>query len=126
MSQNELVYLEALKASETTEAPGIGLTISSDKLSIPSGVKTLIRQNNTIIELCLRLSKQVEALEGRIRALEAQKSPALSTDDLVAKIANLSLGPKEKPKEGKGLLRVHRDPNKLLQAELDKLRLKNS
>lgn len=126
MSQNDLVYLEALKASEASEAPGIGLTTSSDKLSIPSGVKTLIRQNNTIIELCVRLSKQVESLEGRIRALETQKAPALSTDELVDKIKNLSLGPKEKPKETKGLLRVHRDPNKLLQIELDKLRLKNS
>ncbi|GMP86375.1 hypothetical protein CsSME_00039172 [Camellia sinensis var. sinensis] len=126
MSHNELVYLEALKASETTEAPGIGLSTSSDKLSVPSGVKTLIRQNNTIIELCVKLAKQVESLEGRIRALETQKSPVLATDDLVAKLKNLSLGANEKPKETRGLLRVHRDPNKLLQEELDKLRLKNS
>ncbi|CAL5352136.1 unnamed protein product [Camellia sinensis] len=54
----------------------------------------------------------------------AQKATAVPAD-LITKLENLSLGPKEKPKESRGLLRVHRNPNKLLQDELDKLKLKH-
>lgn len=125
-SRENLFYLRALKATEEIEEPAIGLSQSTGKATgFSESNKILIRQNNTIIELLVQLSNQVSQLEARVRSLEAGKQAENPiTPDLVQKLEKLTIGPKERPKEPKGVLKVHRNPYKLLQDELDKIALR--
>ncbi|CAL5352135.1 unnamed protein product [Camellia sinensis] len=109
--------LEArVRALETQKAAAVpaDLITKLENLSLgpkekPKESRGLLRVHRnpnkyTIIELCVQLSKQVQALEARVRALETQKAAAVPAD-LITKLENLSLGSKEKPKESRGLLR---------------------
>lgn len=125
-SSDNIFYQRALKATEEIEEPAIGLSQSTGRASGISEIgKILIRQNNTLIELCVQLSNQVSQLESRIKSLEAAKqAETLITPELVTKLEKLTINPNERPKPPKGVLRVHRNPYKLLQEELDKANLK--
>lgn len=74
----------------------------------------MIRQNNTQIQIAETL-KEINAKLERTR-------PTVSPipEDLITKLSNLSLGPKERPREARGKLRVFVDPYQILKEEQEK------
>ncbi|KAG6510262.1 hypothetical protein ZIOFF_028271 [Zingiber officinale] len=68
-------YKEALQATEEIEAPTLGFCRPSEyKGGISSNI-ALIKQANTLIQLLVTILEKLEALEERIKKLEAKETP---------------------------------------------------
>ncbi|QHF16179.1 hypothetical protein KM754_gp2 [Camellia lemon glow virus] len=118
MSADYLEYQSALKNTELIETPAEGFAKAG---TVAGGLRTIIHQNNTLLELCISLHRRIDSLEARIKSLEAQKG--VLPDDLLTKFQNLSL--QKKPVETKGLLRIKGDPKKALADEIRKWELRS-
>ncbi|KAG6497875.1 hypothetical protein ZIOFF_045781 [Zingiber officinale] len=66
--------LEALKATENIEAPSLGFVRPADHKGPTSGTTAAIKQANTQIQLLVTILERLEALDERIRKLEAKES----------------------------------------------------
>lgn len=113
MNQNS-DYLEALKYSGQIQPEGAGFSKTAGA-NLTGLNEIAVKQNNTILGLLVLLTERVNRLEDRIQHLEGQKSS--STEDILVKLENLSLGKVERKKEAKGVLRVREDPYKSLEKE---------
>ncbi|KAG6524084.1 hypothetical protein ZIOFF_013974 [Zingiber officinale] len=119
-------YKEALQATEEIEAPALGFCRPSEyKGGISSNI-ALIKQANTQIQLLVTILEKLEALEERIKKLEAREAPQQQSlpevviQSITNKIQALSI--QEKPKESKGKLRVFTDPFQILKEEQAKIK----
>ncbi|KAG6523877.1 hypothetical protein ZIOFF_013764 [Zingiber officinale] len=117
-------YKEALKATENIEAPSLGFVRPANHRGPTLGAIAAIKQANTQIQLLVTILERLEALDERIRRLEAKESststnlPEEVVKNLSDKIKSLSI--QEKPREGKGKLHVFKDPYDLLKEQTKK------
>ena len=118
-------YLDALKATESIEVPAEGFIKPSDSQKPPS---TIIKQNNTIIQLLIKISENLENCVDTVKDIKkivTEKSAGTSSnisekvlEDLEKSLQKLNLGeiiPKPKPKPA--LFYVYKDPIKILEEE---------
>ena len=129
LSAKTETYKNALKATESIDQPAEGFvkpTEPNNRVTI-----TLIKQNNTIIQLLVRLSEDfeqsLETLKDIKRAVtdtSANTSSSVSAkaiEDLEKSLQRLNLGestPKQKPKPAP--FYVFKDPLKILEEEKKK------
>lgn len=86
----------------------------------------IIKQNNTQIYLLIQIAESLKDIQTDLKFLTKQnQNSGTSTalpESLITKLQGLTLGPQEKPKEGKGKLRVYKDPFSTLKEEQEKLK----
>lgn len=75
----------------------------------------------------MKITESLKEIQRDLRILLQQQGRGSSSanplpESLKTKLQNLSLGTSEKQKEGRGKLRVFKDPYKILQEEQEKLR----
>lgn len=118
-------YREALLNTEHLDAPNLGFIKPSEYQGTPFVQTAIIKQNNIQIHLLVQIAETLKDIQGDLKLIlkqTASSSSPVLPDDLVTKLTKLSLGPTEKPREGRGQLRVFRDPYKILQEEQAKLK----
>ncbi|KAG6535784.1 hypothetical protein ZIOFF_000813 [Zingiber officinale] len=119
-------YKEAVQATEQIESPAVEFAKPSEFQGPTSGNMVIIKQNNTQLQLLVQIAKSLKDIQVDLKTIVEQTKGGIKAtsllDDLITKLQNLSLGPTESPKEGKGKLRVFRDPYKILKEEQEKLK----
>lgn len=127
-TQNTQAYTQAVQATDSIEAPAVGFAKPADHRGGTSGTTVLIMQNNTQIQLLVRIIEEIKTLEAEIKVLKDQVSkqkgvqlPDDITSELSAQLARLSLKPQAQ-REKKGILKVFKDPFVILQEEKQKLK----
>ena len=129
ITQKSSNYLEALKATESIEEPAVGFVKPAEA---KGGTTTVIKQNNIIIQLLVKLSENLEDCKESIRNISkvvADRTSAgtsadiISTiDDLQKNLNKLSLGePIPKPKKKEVPFYIFKDPKKIFEEEKKKL-----
>ncbi|KAJ1701945.1 hypothetical protein LUZ63_001724 [Rhynchospora breviuscula] len=118
LSANSTIYKEALKATETIKPPAIGFVRPQDITGRATEVQ--FKQNNTIIQLLLKLTEKVEDLKVAVKRLETVKGKKVtqsddlsdSLDQIQQQLQKLSLGESRKPTvpKLKGKLFVFKNP----------------
>ena len=128
LTQNTQFYKQAVQATDSIESPAVGFAKPADNRGGNSGTTTLIKQNNTQIQLLVQALEEIRNLVAEVKILkeqiQKQKSvelPSDITDELSARLAELSIGP-SRQKEKKGVFRVFKDPFVILQEEKQKLK----
>jgi hypothetical protein len=81
------IYKEALKATKSIEEPAYGFTKPSDITR--NTTSAIIKQNNTIIQLLVKLREDLEDCKVAIRRIEAAKARASEPEDLTVSIQEL-------------------------------------
>ncbi|MQM11928.1 hypothetical protein Taro_044842 [Colocasia esculenta] len=100
-------YASTLQATEEIEAPAVGFAKPADNKGSTSGTTILIKQNNTQIELLVRLTEEVKALREEFAQFRKEKGQVSTIpDDLISGLKNLKLSDHQKPKEAAGKLRA--------------------
>lgn len=128
LAQAATFYQEALKATEQIEAPAVGFAKPSDYRGGVSGPSAQIKQNNTQIQLLVRISELLQEVKEDIREVKEELRQVRKQggttggipEELVSKLENLSLGTGEsssKQKEKRGELKVFKDPLKIFKEE---------
>ncbi|KAJ1693763.1 hypothetical protein LUZ63_010461 [Rhynchospora breviuscula] len=128
LSANSTIYKEALKATETIHPPATGFVRPQDITGRATEVQ--FKQNNTIIQLLLKLTEEVEDLKVAIKRLETVKGKEVtqpddlsdSLDQIQQQLQKLSLGESSKPAvpKLKGKLFVFKNPKEIFEAEKKK------
>ena len=124
ITQRSSTYLDVLRATESIEEPAVGFAKPSEAKTTTTS--TLIKQNNTIIQLLIKISENLEDCKEKLKALKAEKQKAVevpnsieaSIENLSQNLTKLSLGeqiPKKTPK--KGPFFVFKNPKEILEAE---------
>ncbi|KAJ1685823.1 hypothetical protein LUZ63_017213 [Rhynchospora breviuscula] len=98
LSANSTNYREALRATETIHPPAVGFVRPQDITGKATEVQ--FKQNNTIIQLLLKLTEEVEDLKVAVKKLEAVKGKEVtqpndlsdSLDQIQQQLQKLSLG----------------------------------
>ncbi|KAJ1700152.1 hypothetical protein LUZ63_008664 [Rhynchospora breviuscula] len=98
LSANSTIYKEALKATETIQPPATGFVRPQDITGRTTEVQ--FKQNNTIIQLLLKLTEEVEDLKIAVKRLETVKNKEVtqpddladSLDQIQQQLQKLSLG----------------------------------
>lgn len=125
LSTRTEAYQNALKATESIEEPAEGFIKPS---STPKATSTLIKQNNTIIQLLIKISENLDDCLDKvkdIRRVVTEKSAGTSSgvsekvlEDLEKSLQKLNLGeivPKPKPKPAP--FYVYKNPTKIFEEE---------
>ncbi|KAJ1691999.1 hypothetical protein LUZ63_016154 [Rhynchospora breviuscula] len=118
LSANSTNYRETLKATESIQSPAVGFVKPQDITG--RATKVQFKQNNTIIQLLLKLTEEVEDLKVAVRKIETAKGKEVtqpddlsdSLDQIQQQLQKLSLGEPSKaavPKP-KGKLFVLKSP----------------
>ncbi|KAJ1692976.1 hypothetical protein LUZ63_009674 [Rhynchospora breviuscula] len=128
LSANSTIYKEALKATETIHPPAVGFVRPQDITGRTTEVQ--FKQNNTIIQLLLKLTEEVKDLKVTIKRLEAVKGKEVtqpddlsdSLDQIQQQLQKLSLGESSKPAvpKLKGKLFVFKNSKEIFEAEKKK------
>ncbi|KAJ1688277.1 hypothetical protein LUZ63_019667 [Rhynchospora breviuscula] len=128
LSANSTIYKEALKATETIHPPVVGFVRPQDITGRTTEVQ--FKQNNTIIQLLLKLTEEVEDLKVAVKRLETVKGKEViqpddlsdSLDQIQQQLQKLSLGESSKPvvPKLKGKLFVLKNPKEIFEAEKKK------
>ncbi|KAJ1704481.1 hypothetical protein LUZ63_004260 [Rhynchospora breviuscula] len=123
------VYREALRATESIEEPALGFVKPTE--ATQRATSTIIKQNNTIIQLLVKIKEELEDCKDQIRELRRAKAPEGSdtTDTTEAleqiqnQLKNLRLGPPSTSKRPTitGKFFVYRDPKKIYEEEKKKI-----
>ncbi|KAJ4760007.1 ORF II [Rhynchospora pubera] len=103
LSANSTIYKEALKAIETIHQPAVGFVRPQDITG--RAIDVQFKQNNTIIQLLLKLTEEVEDLKAAVKKIEATKGKEVtqpddltnSLDQIQQQLQKLSLGEPSKP-----------------------------
>ena len=130
LSSRTEAYLNALRATESIEAPAEGFVKPID--SNQKATITLIKQNNTIIQLLVKISENLEDCLDTvkdIRKVVAEKSAGTTSgvsdkvlEDLQRGLQKLNLGEvNPKPKQKPAPFYVFKNPAKILEEEKRKL-----
>ena len=117
-------YKKALEATELLGNPAVGF-VNPAEVAHGSSTSTIIRQNNTIIQLLVKISEGIED----IKMIVADQTSARTSSDISRSLADLqnnfqklSIGEPVKPKpRPKGPLFVFKDPLKIFEEERKKL-----
>ncbi|KAJ4770512.1 ORF II [Rhynchospora pubera] len=128
LSANSTIYKEALKATETIHLPAVGFVKPQDITG--RAIDVQFKQNNTIIQLLLKLTEEVEDLKAVVKKIEATKGKEVtqpddltdSLDQIQQQLQKLSLEEPSKsavPKP-KGKLFVFKNPKEIFEAEKKK------
>ena len=125
LSTRSEAYQNALKATESIEEPAEGFIKPS---STPKATSTLIKQNNTIIQLLIKISENLDDCLDKvkdIRRVVTEKSAGTSSgvsekvlEDPEKSLQKLNLGeivPKPKPKPAP--FYVYKNPTKIFEEE---------
>ena len=111
-------YRSALAATEIFGNPAVGFVNPTEETQKATTV--IIKQNNTIIQLLVKISEAIQD----IKRVVAEKSAGTSLDisksleDLQKGFQQLSIGePIPKPKKKETPLYVFKDPNKIIEEE---------
>jgi hypothetical protein len=129
ITQRSSSYLEAVKATESIEEPAVDFVKPAEA---KGGTATVIKQNNTIIQLLVKLSENLEDCKESIRNISkvvADRTSAGTSaditgtiDELQKSLNKLSLGePIPKPKKKEVPFYVFKDPKKIFEEEKKKL-----
>ncbi|KAJ1698621.1 hypothetical protein LUZ63_007133 [Rhynchospora breviuscula] len=128
LSANSTIYKEALKATETIQPSATGFVRPQDITGRATEVQ--FKQNNTIIQLLLKLTEEVEDLKVAVKRLEAEKKKEVtqpddlsdSLDQIQQQLQKLRLGESSKPAvpKLKGKLFVFKNPKEIFEAEKKK------
>jgi predicted nuclease with TOPRIM domain len=87
ITAESLTYQDALRATESIEEPAYGFIKPSD---VTRGTTAaLIKQNNTIIQLLVKLKEDLEDCKSAIKRLEAAKTKIPESQDLSDSIQKL-------------------------------------
>ncbi|KAG6504140.1 hypothetical protein ZIOFF_036471 [Zingiber officinale] len=101
-------YKEALKATKNIEAPSLGFFRPADHKGPTSGATASIKQANNQIQLLVTILERLEALDERIRKLEAKES---STSTNLPEEASRFQGPiRPLQRTSQGIMRTNTDP----------------
>lgn len=84
------IYQEALKATETLEEPSQGFVKPAE--CTKGATSALIKQNNTIIQLLVKIKEELEDCKIAIKRLEAAKTQVPETENLTHSIEDLQKG----------------------------------
>ena len=119
-SRNTESYKEALKATEPIDPPSLGFLKTSDCPGTLSHQTAVIKQHNVQIQLLVQIAEDIKGIRTELQTIrELQQSKTIQSqivpDELISKLANLNLGPSERPKEAKGKILVFKDPIKIFQ-----------
>ncbi|KAJ1693498.1 hypothetical protein LUZ63_010196 [Rhynchospora breviuscula] len=98
LSANSTIYKEALKTTETIQPPATGFVRPQDITG--RAIKVQFKQSNTIIQLLLKLTEEVEDLKVAVKRLETVKGKEVtqpddlsdSLDQIQKQLQKLSLG----------------------------------
>ena len=125
ISSRTETYLDALRATESIEVPAEGFATPSSSQKPPS---TIIKQNNTIIQLLIKISEKLDDCLGTVKDIKGvvtERTAGTSSgitekvvEDLEKSLQKLNLGeivPKPKPKPAP--FYVYKDPVKILEEE---------
>ncbi|XP_074567333.1 actin-depolymerizing factor 11-like [Curcuma longa] len=116
------------KATEQIESPAVGFAKPSEYQGPSSGNSAIIKQNNTQLQLLAQIAESLKDIQADLKTIiEQTKEGKIVTplpDSLIEKLQNLPLGQSEKPREGRGKIKVFKDPYKMLK-ELEQEKLKN-
>ncbi|KAJ1690282.1 hypothetical protein LUZ63_014437 [Rhynchospora breviuscula] len=128
LSANSTIYKEALKATETIHSPAVDFVRPQDITGRTTEVQ--FKQNNTIIQLLLKLTEEVEDLKVAVKRLETVKGKEVtqpddlsdSLDQIQQQLQKLSLGESSKPAVSKlkGKLFVFKNSKEIFEAEKKK------
>ncbi|KAJ4777409.1 ORF II [Rhynchospora pubera] len=128
LSANSTIYKEALKATETIHLPAFGFVKPQDITG--RAIDVQFKQNNTIIQLLLKLTEEVEDLKAVVKKIEASKGKEVtqpddltdSLDQIQQQLQKLSLGEPSKPAipKPKGKLFVFKKPKEIFETEKKK------
>ncbi|KAJ4759621.1 ORF II [Rhynchospora pubera] len=128
LSANNTIYKEALKATKTIHQPAVGFVKPQDITG--RAIEVQFKQNNTIIQLLLKLTEEVEDLKAVVKKIEASKGKKVtqpddltnSLDQIQQQLQKLSLGEPSKPTipKPKGKLFVFKNPKEIFEAEKKK------
>ena len=80
----------------------------------------VIKQHNVQIQLLIQIAEDIKGIRTELQTIrELQQSKPIQSqvvpDELISRLANLNLGPSERPKEAKGKILVFKDPIKIFQ-----------
>ncbi|KAJ1702899.1 hypothetical protein LUZ63_002678 [Rhynchospora breviuscula] len=127
-SANSTIYKEALKATESIQPSAIGFVRPQDITGRTTEVQ--FKQNNTIIQLLLKLTEEVDDLKIAVKKIETAKGKEVtqpddlsdSLDQIQQQLQKLSLGESSKPAvpKTKGKLFVLKNPKEIFEAEKKK------
>lgn len=111
-------YRDALRATESIDPPSLGFLKTSDFPGTLSHQAAVIKQHNTQIQLLTQIAEDIKGIRAELQAIrESQQTKESSAqtipEELIAKLANLNLGPSERPKEARGKILVFKDPSKI-------------
>ncbi|KAJ1701347.1 hypothetical protein LUZ63_001126 [Rhynchospora breviuscula] len=128
LSENSTIYKEALKATKSIHSPAVGFVKPQEITGRTTEVQ--FKQNNTIIQLLLKLTEEVENLKIAIKKLETAKGKEITQpndlsnylDQIQQQLQKLSLGEPSKPAvpKPKSKLFVFKNPKKIFEAEKKK------
>ncbi|KAJ1689907.1 hypothetical protein LUZ63_014062 [Rhynchospora breviuscula] len=120
------VYREALRATESIEEPALGFVKPTE--ATQRATSTIIKQNNTIIQLLVKIKEEFEDCKDQIRELKRAKAPEGSDttetlEQIQNQLKNLSLGPLSISKRPTitGKFFVYLDPKKIYEEEKKKV-----
>lgn len=113
-------YREALRATEPIEPPSLGFLKPGDLSGTISHQIAVIKQHNVQIQLLVQIAEDIKGIRTELQKIrESQQSKTTQSqvvpEELITKLANLNLGPTERPKETKGKILVFKDPIKIFQ-----------
>ncbi|XP_074591682.1 uncharacterized protein LOC141847523 [Curcuma longa] len=108
-ARNSKAYRDALQATDPIESPAVGFAKPSDYQT--GSYSILLKQNNTQIQLLAQIAESLREIQEELKAIREQQKGGTSSvtplpDSLIEKLQKLSLGSPEKPKEGRGKLRI--------------------
>ncbi|KAG6519373.1 hypothetical protein ZIOFF_022866 [Zingiber officinale] len=90
---------EAISATDPIESPSTGFAKPSDYQGSTPSISTIIKQNNTQIQLLVQISETLKEIQASLQ----KQNPTAFPSDLITKLQNLTLS---KPKEKPGKLRL--------------------
>ncbi|KAJ4754773.1 ORF II [Rhynchospora pubera] len=127
LSANSTIYKEALKVTEIIHL-AVGFVKPQDITG--RAIDAQFKQNNTIIQLLLKLTEEVENLKAVVKKIEVSKGKEVtqpddltdSLDQIQQQLQKLSLGEPSKPAipKPKGKLFVLKNPKEIFEAEKKK------
>ncbi|GJU13611.1 hypothetical protein Tco_1136007 [Tanacetum coccineum] len=125
-------YQEAIQATEDLESPAVGFAKTSDyKGGLAVQVNVVIKQNNTLLYLAIKQSRELIELEEKFDMLkqeihmiiEKEVQPADLEDSissLAKRLDSFSISGKLPVKRIDGKIHIFEDPNKIFKEQFEK------
>ncbi|KAJ1685057.1 hypothetical protein LUZ63_016447 [Rhynchospora breviuscula] len=121
-----MLNIQRSLTSNTLEEPSLGFVKPSEAMQ--RGTSTIIKQNNAIIQLLVKIKKELKDCKDQIRELRRAEAPGGSDtsealEQIQNQLKNLSLGPPSTSKRPTitDKFFVYRDPKKIYEEEKKKI-----